>query len=48
MENDKETICGEETLFNQEKIGDVQGESFPQQFNGLKQKKNLKDDQEKV
>lgn len=39
MENDKETNCGEETLFNQEKIGDVQGESFPQQFNGLKQKK---------
>ena len=49
VENNRETNCGEDTPFNQEKIGDVQGENLPEQRALLKQQqKNLTDDQENV
>ena len=31
VENNRETNCGEDTPFNQEKIGDVQGENLPEE-----------------
>ena len=31
VENNRETNCGEDTPFNQEKIGDVPGENLPEQ-----------------
>ena len=46
MDN-RETNFWGETLFNREKIGDVQGENLLEQH-CLKQKKGLKDDQENV
>ena len=31
VENNRETNCGKDTPFNQEKIGDVEGENLPEQ-----------------
>ena len=49
VENNRETNCGEDTRFNQEKIGEVQGENLPEQRALFETtKKNLTDDQENV